>query len=249
MRIEARSTVAGAVCPDCGSWSRRIHSSYLRFPADVPSGGRRVALCLRVRRFICPVISCGRRTFVEQLSGLTRGYGRRTERLRSTLACSRPVGWLRRRRKSAGTPPVKPVPTSPRPDQPRHRAVPAPSWGGRGPGPALAPALLRGWHRPGPWAGTGSVPARRGPSCGCGPFPSWPGRPPVRPRLCAGLGPARVLGGLCRSGVRGQGPVCGSAGVLAVLATLVIAAAGPESSALLVSRGADDYVLRWSWVF
>ncbi|MFE9882498.1 ISL3 family transposase [Streptomyces sp. NPDC005784] len=86
VHIEARSTVAGAVCPDCGSWSRRIHSSYLRFPADVPSGGRQVALCLRVRRFLCPVISCGRRTFAEQLSGLTRRYGRRTERLRSTLA-------------------------------------------------------------------------------------------------------------------------------------------------------------------
>ncbi|MBT1187873.1 transposase [Streptomyces sp. CJ_13] len=76
----------GALCPGCGIWSRRIHSSYLRFPADVPSGGRRVALCLRVRRFLCPVISCGRRTFAEQLPGLTRRYGRRTERLRSTLA-------------------------------------------------------------------------------------------------------------------------------------------------------------------
>ncbi|MET9694879.1 transposase family protein [Streptomyces sp. NPDC006514] len=60
VHIEARSTVIGAVCPDCGGWSRRIHSSYLRFPTDVPSGGRRVALCLRVRRFLCPVISCGR---------------------------------------------------------------------------------------------------------------------------------------------------------------------------------------------
>ncbi|WP_329438119.1 transposase family protein [Streptomyces sp. NBC_01280] len=50
--------MAGAICPGCGSWSRRIHSSYLRLPADVASGGRRVALCLRVRRFLCPVISC-----------------------------------------------------------------------------------------------------------------------------------------------------------------------------------------------
>ncbi|MFD4754347.1 transposase family protein [Streptomyces sp. NPDC058426] len=86
VRIEDQRTVAGSDCPGCGSWSRRIHSSYLRFPADVPSGGRRVVLCLRVRRFLCPVISCGRRTFVEQMPGLTRRYGRRTERLRSTLA-------------------------------------------------------------------------------------------------------------------------------------------------------------------
>ncbi|MGW7433982.1 transposase [Streptomyces sp. NPDC054861] len=60
-----------AVCPGCGIWSRRVHSSYLCFPADVPSGGRRVTLCLRVRRFLCPVTSCGQRTFAEQLAGLT----------------------------------------------------------------------------------------------------------------------------------------------------------------------------------
>ena len=43
-------------------------------------------LCLRVRRFICRVVSCGLRTFVEQVPGLTRRYSRWTERLRSTLA-------------------------------------------------------------------------------------------------------------------------------------------------------------------
>jgi transposase len=69
IRIEARRTTAGSACPDCESWSSRVHSSYLRFPADVPSAGRRVALCLRVRRFFCPVASCARRTFVEQVRG------------------------------------------------------------------------------------------------------------------------------------------------------------------------------------
>ncbi|MFF6914475.1 transposase family protein [Streptomyces sp. NPDC012466] len=49
----------GSDCPDCGSWSRRIHSSYLRFPADVPSGGRRAVLCLPVRRFLCPLRRAG----------------------------------------------------------------------------------------------------------------------------------------------------------------------------------------------
>ncbi|MEV7570560.1 transposase family protein [Streptomyces tanashiensis] len=37
----------------CGTWSDRVHGSYLRFPADVPSGGRSVVLRLRVRRFAC----------------------------------------------------------------------------------------------------------------------------------------------------------------------------------------------------
>ncbi|MFE9941811.1 ISL3 family transposase [Streptomyces hirsutus] len=86
IRIEARSTAAEAVCPGCGNQSSRIHSSYLRFPADVPSAGRRVVLCLWVRRFFCRNASCGRRTFVEQLPGLTRRHSRWTERLRSTLA-------------------------------------------------------------------------------------------------------------------------------------------------------------------
>ncbi|WP_326796934.1 transposase family protein [Streptomyces sp. NBC_01808] len=48
------STAAGAACPDCGSDSTQVHSSYLRFPKDVPSGGRLVVLQLRVRRFFCP---------------------------------------------------------------------------------------------------------------------------------------------------------------------------------------------------
>ncbi|MEV8536191.1 ISL3 family transposase [Streptomyces sp. NPDC051211] len=84
--IEARCTMAGADCVGCRGWSERVHSSYLRFPADVPSAGKRVRLCLRVRRFICGNALCERRTFVEQVAGLTRRYGRWTERLRSTLA-------------------------------------------------------------------------------------------------------------------------------------------------------------------
>ncbi|MEU0630524.1 hypothetical protein [Streptomyces sp. NPDC005989] len=63
-----------------------MHSSYLRLPADVPSGGRLVVLQLRVRRFFCPESSCARRTFTEQLPGLTRRHSSWTERLRSTLA-------------------------------------------------------------------------------------------------------------------------------------------------------------------
>ncbi|MEU9497044.1 ISL3 family transposase [Streptomyces sp. NPDC048215] len=86
VRIEARSTASGWACPGCGNRSSRVHSSYLRFPADAPSGGLRAVLCLRVRRFACPVASCPRRTFVEQVPGLTRRYGRWTERLCSTLA-------------------------------------------------------------------------------------------------------------------------------------------------------------------
>ncbi|MGW1410134.1 transposase family protein [Streptomyces sp. NPDC002403] len=86
MRVDAQCTTVGAACPGCGAWSTRVHSSYLRFPADSPSAGRRVVLRLRVRRFRCCNTMCTRRTFVEQIPGLTRRYGQRTERMRSTLA-------------------------------------------------------------------------------------------------------------------------------------------------------------------
>ncbi|WP_405797360.1 transposase family protein [Streptomyces sp. NBC_01506] len=86
VRVDAQCTADGAVCPVCGTRSNRFYGSYLRFPADVPSGGRRVVLQLRVRRFTCGNQSCARRTFVEQIPGLTRRHSQRTERLRSTLA-------------------------------------------------------------------------------------------------------------------------------------------------------------------
>ncbi|MEV0981790.1 hypothetical protein [Streptomyces sp. NPDC049915] len=52
----------------------------------MPSAGRSVVLQLRVRRFTCGNPGCIRRTFVEQIPGLTRRHGQRTERLRATLA-------------------------------------------------------------------------------------------------------------------------------------------------------------------
>ncbi|MFD7495986.1 transposase family protein [Streptomyces sp. NPDC059832] len=76
IHVEARCAAAWAACPDCSSRSSRIHSSHLRFPADVPSAGRQVVLSLRVRRFFCRDAPCGRRTFVEQLQGLTRRHSR-----------------------------------------------------------------------------------------------------------------------------------------------------------------------------
>ncbi|MEU6093092.1 hypothetical protein ABZ865_41370 [Streptomyces sp. NPDC047085] len=63
-----------------------MRSSCLRFPVDVPSGGRLVVLQLRVRRFFCPQSSCARFMFAEQMPGLTRRHGGWTKRLRSALA-------------------------------------------------------------------------------------------------------------------------------------------------------------------
>ncbi|MFC8146797.1 transposase family protein [Streptomyces paradoxus] len=86
VRVDARCTADAAACPGCGVWTSRVHGSYLRFPADVPSAGRKVVLRLRVRRFACRNTVFPRRTFVEQIAGLTRRHVQRTERLRSDLA-------------------------------------------------------------------------------------------------------------------------------------------------------------------
>ncbi|MFI7360434.1 transposase family protein [Streptomyces avidinii] len=61
VRVDARCAAVGAWCPGCGAWSNRVHGSYLRFPADVPTAGRSVVLQLRVRRFTCRNADCGRR--------------------------------------------------------------------------------------------------------------------------------------------------------------------------------------------
>ncbi|MEU1854221.1 hypothetical protein ABZ499_34490 [Streptomyces sp. NPDC019990] len=62
-----------------------MHGSYLRFPRDLPVVGKCVVVSLRVRRFVCVEESRPRKTFAGQVPGLTRRFGRRTERLRSTL--------------------------------------------------------------------------------------------------------------------------------------------------------------------
>ncbi|MEU0820224.1 ISL3 family transposase [Streptomyces mirabilis] len=73
---EAHSAVLELRCPSCATPSRRVHSRYGRRLAEYPAGGRRVVVKLEVRRFFCNAPACGRRTFVEQVEGLTTRYAR-----------------------------------------------------------------------------------------------------------------------------------------------------------------------------
>ncbi|MDW6064438.1 transposase family protein [Streptomyces sp. FXJ1.4098] len=72
-------------CPDCGVLSTRVHSRYRRRLADVAVGGRPVVIHLRVRRLFCDEPCCPRRTFVEQVDGLSVRYGRYTPLLLALL--------------------------------------------------------------------------------------------------------------------------------------------------------------------
>lgn len=86
VHILLRSGSLQAACPDCGRQSRRVQSRYLRRPADLPIGGRRVELTIVARRFWCDAVLCGRRIFCEQFrDGALARYGRRTQRLETIV--------------------------------------------------------------------------------------------------------------------------------------------------------------------
>jgi transposase len=74
--VEAHCSVEELECPDCSTVSRRVHSRYERHLTELPVGGRRVVVRLMVRRFFCDDPGCSRRTFVEQVEGLTTRYAR-----------------------------------------------------------------------------------------------------------------------------------------------------------------------------
>jgi transposase len=85
VRMLATTCVAEAACTGCGAVSRRVHSRYVRRLADTASGGQEVLVDLQVRRFFCGNAECGKKTFAEQVPGLTARYGRRTILLETLL--------------------------------------------------------------------------------------------------------------------------------------------------------------------
>jgi transposase len=62
-----------------------VHSRYARRLADAAIGGRRVVIRLTVRRLFCADPACKKRTFAEQVPGLTARHARKTPPLRGML--------------------------------------------------------------------------------------------------------------------------------------------------------------------
>jgi len=85
VRIQARTAGPEAVCPACGVASRRVHSRYERRLLDTAVAGQETMIHLRVRRFVCGNARCVKKTFAEQVPGLTSRYGRRSTRLTAVL--------------------------------------------------------------------------------------------------------------------------------------------------------------------
>jgi transposase len=84
--LEARAVSVGAVCPGCGTLSERVHGRYTRRLGDAALGGEPVMIRLLVRRFVCRESRCARKTFAEQIAGLTTPHARYTPLLRGMLA-------------------------------------------------------------------------------------------------------------------------------------------------------------------
>lgn len=82
LRIYAHGRERSAVCPGCGTTSARVHSGYERRILDQTVSGQQAVLFLTVRRFFCDLAACAKKTFAEQIPGLTFRYGRCTVALR-----------------------------------------------------------------------------------------------------------------------------------------------------------------------
>jgi transposase len=85
VRIQARTVGPEAACPACRAASRRVHSRYERRLLDTAVAGQQLLIHLRVRRFVCGNTACAKKTFAEQVPGLTTRYGRRTVGLARVL--------------------------------------------------------------------------------------------------------------------------------------------------------------------
>ncbi|MFI1705135.1 ISL3 family transposase [Streptomyces griseoruber] len=83
--VRLSGTCSSRACPDCGVASRRVHSRYGRQLDGCPVAGRPVLVRLTVRRFFCDTPTCGRRTFVEQVDGVSEPYQRASSSLRFVL--------------------------------------------------------------------------------------------------------------------------------------------------------------------
>jgi len=74
-----------ALCPCCGTESKRVHSYYIRTLHDLPASGRTVLLTVRVRRFFCQESTCKRKIFAERFPSLTLPRAKFTKRLLEAL--------------------------------------------------------------------------------------------------------------------------------------------------------------------
>src|SRR5579872_3930054 len=82
------TTSRRARCPQCGRYSRRVHSVYQRTLRDLSCTGRSLIAHVCVHRFRCTSPRCERKVFCERLGELAEPYARRTRRMNTSLVLS-----------------------------------------------------------------------------------------------------------------------------------------------------------------
>jgi transposase len=85
LAITVIATHPASCCPLCSEVSSSLHSHYQRTLSDVPCGGRKVRLCLTVRRFYCHNTLCERKVFTERMPQFVEPWARMTIRLCEAL--------------------------------------------------------------------------------------------------------------------------------------------------------------------
>lgn len=85
IQVHAHCVRESAICPVCGCLSKRVHSRYVRRPADLPCSGRLLRLVLTVRRFFCRNAICPRKTFAERVADVVPVHAQKTVTLRAIM--------------------------------------------------------------------------------------------------------------------------------------------------------------------
>ena len=80
--LTLESTAVQGTCPKCDQESSQLHSTYLRYPLDLPWAEWPVRLHLRAKRFFCRNQQCPKKTFAERFPDFLARYARRTDRVR-----------------------------------------------------------------------------------------------------------------------------------------------------------------------
>ncbi|MEV4838627.1 transposase family protein [Nonomuraea sp. NPDC049486] len=91
VQVKAATTEPKGECPACGWESVRVHSRYERCLPDLPVAGQEVLGQVQVRRFFCDNTAWAKRTFAEQVPGLTSRHGGRVVPLPSMLRVVAPA--------------------------------------------------------------------------------------------------------------------------------------------------------------
>lgn len=84
IQINVKSSKKEACCPDCNTFSKRIHSRYKRSFQDLPVSGKKVVMTLNNRKFFCDNRDCSRTTFSEKFDFIA-DKAKKTKRLEDEI--------------------------------------------------------------------------------------------------------------------------------------------------------------------